>query len=70
MRRGEYIGLFTDTEVNTFISIYQTSESVFKIKNYNLCIFIPYFEICEQTRKLTIVSCQRYNFCFSCEIYT
>ena len=30
MRRGEYSGLFTDTEVNNYISIYQTSESVKK----------------------------------------
>ena len=30
MRRGEYTGLFTDTEVNNYISIYQTSESVKK----------------------------------------
>ena len=56
MRRGEYTGLFTDTEMNNYISIYQTSESV-KYKNYNLCIFIPYFEICKQTQKLTAVSC-------------
>ena len=27
-RRGEYTGLFTDTEVNNYISIYQTKESV------------------------------------------
>ena len=26
--RGEYTGLFTGTEVNNYISIYQTSESV------------------------------------------
>ena len=30
MRRGEYTGLFVDTEMNNYMSIYQTSESVKK----------------------------------------
>ena len=30
MQRGEYTGLFTDTAMNNYISIYQTGESVKK----------------------------------------
>ena len=42
--------LFTQVEVNK-----PTSESV--KKKSTICIFMPYFEICKQTRKLTIVLC-------------
>ena len=54
MQRGEYAGLFTDTEVNNNIIIYQSSESV--KEKITVCIFMLYFEICKQTWKLTIVS--------------
>ena len=43
MRRGGYSGLFTDTEVNNTLAY--TNQSISEVKNYNLCIFMPYFEI-------------------------
>ena len=59
--------LFTEVEVNILgfsptlrwiITLAYTKPVYHWSKNYNdLCIFIPYFEICKQIRKLTIVSC-------------
>ena len=58
--------LFTEVEVNIvgfsltlrwIITLAYTNQWISEVKNYNLCIFVPCFEICKQTRKLTIVSC-------------
>ena len=54
MRRGEYIGLFTDTEVNNYISINQKVNQW--SKKLQSLYFYAIFWICKQTRKLTIAS--------------
>ena len=44
----EHTGLFINTEV--IITLAYTNQWISEVKNYNLSIFMPYFEICKQTR--------------------
>ena len=44
----EHTGLFISTEV--IITLAYTNQWISEVKNYNLSIFMPYFEICKQTR--------------------